>query len=79
MNLPICPNYRDQVCERSQIRLLGENDASYLFTCATCNLFWAVSKPKTRDKGAWEARMSRIQKATEEEARRAGRRAYSWR
>lgn len=78
MNLPLCPNFRQHVCERSAIRLLGENDNAWLFTCATCSLFWAVTKDRTKDKGRYEARMAAVQRASDMERERTRRRIYSF-
>jgi len=78
MNIPICPNFRQGVCERSELRLMGENDDSFLFTCSVCNLFWAVSKPRTKERGCWEAHIRRVQHASEIEQDRARQRAYSF-
>lgn len=80
MNIPRCPNNKQSasICERSELRLLGENEKSFLFTCSTCSLFWSVTKDKTKDQGRWEAQMRRIQKASEIEQDKARKRAYSF-
>jgi cytochrome c5 len=77
MKLPLCPNYRDGSCERSEIRVMGEHQDSYLFTCACCHLLWAVSKPRTQDRARWENSMKRVQKASELEREQARRPRYS--
>jgi hypothetical protein len=64
VNLPTCPNFRDRTCERSALRLVGENEYSYAFYCATCKLIWAVSKPRSKERGRYEAQLARIQQAT---------------
>ena len=80
MTLPECPNHKRSkvLCERSAIRLMGENDDSFQLTCATCNLFWAITKPKTKERGRYEAQMRRIQQASEVERDKARRRSYSF-
>ena len=78
MNLPVCPNYRERVCERSDIKLGGETADSFLFICNTCKLFWAVSKPKTVERGRWEAKVRSISEATERVKRQAAARVYSF-
>ena len=80
MNIPVCPNHAKSraLCERSQLRLLGDNDHCYVFTCACCNLLWSVSKDHTKARAQWENRIARIQRATDEERERARRTAYSF-
>ena len=79
MNLPVCPNHKQSasICERSALRLLGENDHSWIFTCSTCHLLWSISKPKTKDRAKYENQMRRVQRASEVERERASRRVYS--
>lgn len=77
MNIPVCPNFRQNVCEQSDLRLAGENSQSFVFTCATCNLTWCVTKDKTREKGRWEAQMRKVQEASTRERELATRKAYS--
>ena len=33
MNLPTCPNVRDGACERSELRMAGEDEHSWFFVC----------------------------------------------
>lgn len=79
-DIPRCPNNRQSttICERSELRLVGENDNSFLFTCSTCSLLWAVSKDKTKERGQWEANIRKVQQASEIEQDRARKRAYSF-
>jgi cytochrome c5 len=72
-DLPRCPNVKAGVCERSQLRLMGETSTSYLFTCATCHLLWAVSRPKTVDEARWRNQMEKVQKASARERELAQR------
>lgn len=78
--IPQCPNNRQStgICERSELRLLGENENSFIFTCACCSLLWAVSRPQSKERGQWEAQMRRIQQASEREREKASRKAYSF-
>lgn len=80
MNIPTCPNHKKStaICERSELRLMGENETSFLFTCSTCNLFWAVTKPKAKEQGRWESQMRKVQQASSIEQERARRKAYSF-
>ena len=71
MELPSCPNHRDGTCERSDIILLGEREHAWLMHCKTCQLFWAISKDRTRQAARHENRMKRIREATEAERARA--------
>ena len=74
MNLPVCPNHKEgKGCERSELRLLGENEQSFMFTCACCHLLWAVSKPKTAAAARWTNKVKAVQKATEQERAEAAR------
>jgi cytochrome c5 len=79
MNIPNCPNNSKStaICERSQLRLYGENEQSFLFTCLTCKLLWAVSKPKTKDRAKWENKVRKIQEATQIEREKTNR-VYSF-
>ena len=79
-NIPRCPNNKHStaICGQSRLRLLGENDTSFVFTCSGCSLVWAVSKPKTKDKARWENQVRKVKNASEQERERAAdRRAYS--
>lgn len=76
MNLPTCPNVRERYCERSDLRLLGEDEYSWSFMCATCKLLWKVSKPRTKEKAQYENRIERVQKASEREREQARRTKY---
>ena len=74
MNLPICPNYKEgKGCERSELRLLGENEQSFMFTCGCCHLLWAVSKPRTAAAARWENRIRQVKQATDRERELAAR------
>lgn len=76
MNLPTCPNVRDGACEESRLRLLGEDELSWVFTCACCHLIWKVSKPRTKERARYENQVARVQKATERERELASRTKY---
>lgn len=74
MNLPVCPDFRERKgCERSELRLLGENGESYVFLCACCKLVWMVTKPKTKDAARWANYLKGVKEATEYERSQAAR------
>lgn len=79
MNLPVCPNNRESssICEQSRLRLHGETEESFVFYCACCELVWAVSKPKTKERAVYENRIRQIQKMSDIERLRASRKVYS--
>jgi len=70
MNLPQCPNSLEAKCERSELRLLGENEQSFMFVCHTCKLLWAVSKEKNKQSARWHNRARKIEELTERERQR---------
>lgn len=76
MNLPPCPNVREGRCTDSRLRLLSEDERSWKFLCAGCNLLWMVSKPNTRGRAARELAADRIQKASQQEREAAQRTRY---
>lgn len=77
MNIPICPNVKTGGCEKSNLRILGENFDAFVFCCSTCGLLWSVTKPKTKDKARWENKVRRIQQASDRERDLAMRPRYS--
>ena len=79
MNIPICPNHRQaaEICATSKLRLHGETEDSFVFYCAGCDLIWAVSKPKEKERANYENRMRKVQQMSEIERSRASRRVYS--
>lgn len=76
MNLPQCPNVKEGRCSDSKLRLLAEDDKSWKFTCAGCNLLWMVSKPNTKGRAAVELAADKIQKASQQEREKAQRTRY---
>jgi hypothetical protein len=76
MKLPNCPNVREGVCERSMLRLLGEDEQSWVFTCASCHLIWKVSKPRTAERARYELEIDRTQRASEAERAAAKQTRY---
>ena len=48
MNLPTCPNVRDGACERSELRMAGEDEHSWFFVCVNCNLLQAEHPPSAK-------------------------------
>jgi len=80
MNIPRCPNNAKStaICEQSKLRLLGETDTSFLFTCACCGLLWSISKPKTKAAARWENQVRKVQEASNIERQRSQRRLYSF-
>src|ERR1035438_1825195 len=79
LKIPECPNHKQStsICAESRLRLLGETETSFLFTCNCCGLLWSVSKPNTKAAARWENQCRRVQQATEIERQRASRKAYS--
>lgn len=76
MQLPSCPNVKEGACDESRLRLLGEDELSYVFTCACCHLIWKVSKPRTAERAKYELAAERVQKASERERELARRTKY---
>lgn len=68
--LPKCPNFtKSRGCERSDLKLMGENELGWTFHCNTCKLTWVVSKPNSIKSGKLRAEEEKYRK--EMEARRA--------
>jgi hypothetical protein len=68
--LPKCPNFvKRRGCAKSDIKLVGENEEAWSFRCATCELIWICSKPKSIQSGKLRAQEEKLRK--EMEARRA--------
>lgn len=67
MNLPICPNYLDKTCEKSDLRLHGESEKTFMFVCHTCKLLWAVNKPKTKEHARYENKIRNIDAASQQD------------
>lgn len=70
MNIPDCPNSLEQKCERSDLRLHGENETSFLFVCHTCTLLWSVSKKKTQSGARWHNQLRKVKQLTDLERER---------
>jgi hypothetical protein len=79
MNIPICPNHKQstEICATSKLRLHGETEDSFVFYCACCELIWAVSKPKAKERANYENQMRKVQQMSEIDRARASRRVYS--
>ena len=80
MRIPTCPNHAKSslICEQSRLRLLGENDVAFQFTCACCGLLWAVTKDRTKQAARWENQVRRVREASDVERERAARKVYSF-
>jgi hypothetical protein len=80
MNIPQCPNHlkSKSICEVSKLRLIGESDQAFNFFCASCQLLWSVTKPRTKEKARFENSVRKIQQASEIERQKARRRLYSF-
>ena len=76
MNLPECPNVKEKHCQRSELRVAGENEQAWFFFCKTCHLCWTVSKPRTSEKAKWETQMERVKKLTDHEREQASKTKY---
>jgi hypothetical protein len=67
---PKCPNFtKKRGCDRSDIKLIGENEEAWTFRCGTCTLVWVVSKSNSIHRGKLRAHEEKLRK--EAEARRA--------
>jgi cytochrome c5 len=44
-----------------------------MFTCATCHLLWAVSRPRTVDHARWANQVKKVQEASAKEREMAQR------
>lgn len=74
MNLPECPDHKEgKGCERSELRLLGENRESYVFLCACCKLVWMVTKTRTKEGARYANHIKKVKQATEAERAEAAR------
>ena len=73
MDIPVCPNHKEKRCERSELRLMGENDQAFLFHCTCCKLIWAVSKPREKASARWVNRMKQVKQLTEAEREASAR------
>jgi hypothetical protein len=69
--LPLCPNFRDRSCERSEQRILKEDDKHWTFLCVCCQSIWVVSKPHEKARARLEVEAQRIKEANEAERRGA--------
>lgn len=74
--LPVCPNVKEGVCHRSELRLSGENESAWFFTCATCFLFWQVTKPRIKDQARWQNKVDKVQKISDHERELSKRTKY---
>lgn len=52
-DLPLCRNFLEGSCERSDQILLAETDAAWTFGCGTCRSVWVVTKPRERAKARY--------------------------
>lgn len=68
MNFPDCPNYtKRRGCTKSRLRLLGETDDSWTFTCETCGLeAWVVTKPTANARAQLRRDEERLRVAAEQ-------------
>lgn len=76
MELPLCPNYREKSCERSEQRLERETETHWSFFCKCCESTWVVSKPNTREKARFDLDAKKVRHLTAYERR--SRRSYSF-
>jgi cytochrome c5 len=59
-DLPICARFlKGENCARSDVILVAEGEEHYGFKCKTCGSFRVISKPKGRERAAYEARIAR--------------------
>ena len=64
--LPKCPNFeKKRGCERSDLKLVGENEHAWTFHCNTCLLDWVVSKPSSIKSGKMRAQEEESRKQAE--------------
>lgn len=74
---PKCPNnVKKRGCERSDIRLLGENEEAWTFTCGTCELIWVVSKPSSAARGKFRAAEEKLRQEAERRHKHESRPLY---
>lgn len=77
-NLPQCPNFLEKKgCQRSELKLAGENQKFYTFFCNCCKLMWVWSKPRERAAARYNVELARIEKASAAD-REASRRTSSF-
>ncbi len=78
MELPLCPNFTEGKCEKSDTRYAGEtkDGTADAIICHTCKLFWLISKPKVVGRARYENRIERMNKASEVLRMQAGRKAF---
>jgi len=76
MNLPQCPNVKEQFCERSNLRLVGEDDKAWFFHCLTCKLCWTVSKPRTAEMARYNNQADKVKRINERELAEARKTKY---
>jgi hypothetical protein len=72
-DLPCCPNSKEGRCDRSALRLLGEDDKVFRFYCSTCSLMWMVSKPRHQKEARWINQAKRVREASQRERELAAR------
>lgn len=74
--IPRCANAVDGTCKNSNVKLMNENDESWIFQCQTCKCLQVVSKDGIRDKSNFEAAHRRRQEEIERQKRWDSRRKY---
>lgn len=71
-DLPTCPD-----CGKSdKQRLLAESEEAWLFGCLRCVVRWAVSKPRIKERAAYEHKAAHISQVQAVERRIAARTKY---
>ena len=64
-NLPICANFREGKCPRSDLRIAAETPNFFTFNCHTCGLEWVWSKPRMKEEARYDRELKRVREATE--------------
>ncbi len=67
--IPRCKNAVDGTCKNSNVKLVNENDETWIFRCETCRCIQVVSKDGVRDKSNFENAAKRRQQAIEMQQR----------
>jgi hypothetical protein len=72
---PKCPNFtKKRGCEKSDIKLLGENEDAWTFRCATCELIYVCSKPSSKARGQFRAQEEKLRQEAERRKKHDSRR-----
>ena len=67
--IPRCANSMGGGCENSNVKLMSENEESWVFQCASCKCIQVVSKDGVKNRSTFEAAAKRRQQAIEMQQR----------